>query len=221
MTVGAADVSAQVEEYLEAICRIQERGEAATLTELARELAVAPPSALGMLRRMSEQGLVTYDRRTGAVLTARGQACAATLRRRHRLAECLLTDLLGMPWARAHEIACRFEHVIDDEVEAYLLDALHHPATCPHGNPLGGESPALTPLTAAPLGEPATLRRILNESAALLEYLHASGLRPGAVVTVHAAAPFDGPLTVDTGAERFALSREIAAHLLVEPGARA
>lgn len=214
--VGPAEVSPQVEEYLEAVCRLRDRGEAATPTELARELGVAPPSVLGMLRRMGEQGLVDYSRRTGALLTARGQRCAETLRRRHRLAECLLTELLGIPWSRAHEIACRFEHIIDDEVEGYLQDALHHPATCPHGNPLDGAASPLTPLSTVELDQPAVLRRILNESAPLLEYLGSCGLRPGAHVIVRAAAPFEGPLTVEVGNERVALARDVADGLLVE-----
>lgn len=211
------EVSAQVEEYLEAVCRIQDRGDLATPTELARELAVAPPSALGMLRRMAEQDLLTYTRHTGAVLTPRGQACADALRRRHRLAERLLTDLLGLPWARAHEIACRFEHVIDDEVEPYLLDALNYPTTCPHGNPLDMDAgQALQPLSALAPGQAAVLRRIRNESAQLLTYLGEMGLRPGTRVTVCAVAPFAGPFTVEVAGERLALAREVADHLLVE-----
>jgi DtxR family Mn-dependent transcriptional regulator len=210
------EISPQVEEYLEAVCRLHDRGEAATPTELARELGVAPPSVLGMLRRMTVHELVSYRRGTGAVLTAKGQHFADTLRRRHRLAECLLTELLGMPWARAHEIACRFEHIIDDELEGYLRTALGQPTTCPHGNPLEGDTPALQPLTALPLDLPVVLRRIRNESAPLLDYLGGCGLRPGARLIVRAAAPFDGPLTVELNGERFALAREIAGHLLAE-----
>jgi DtxR family Mn-dependent transcriptional regulator len=213
----SAEISAQVEEYLEALCRIRDRGAAATPTEVARELAVAPPSALGMIRRMAELGLVDYSRRGGATLTPRGEAAAQTLRRRHRLAECLLTDLLHMPWARAHEIACRFEHVIDDEMEPYLLAALHHPTTCPHGNPLdAGADAALIPLSAAAVGDTVILRRILDESAPLLDYLNAHRLCPGARVTVCAAAPFAGALTLEAEGVRVALDRTVAQHLLVE-----
>jgi DtxR family Mn-dependent transcriptional regulator len=212
-------VSSQAEEYLEAICRIVERGDTPTPTELSRELAVAPPSVLGMLRRLEEQALVTYSRHTGAVLTAQGTQCAERLRRRHRLAERLLTDLLGMPWARAHDVACRFEHVIDDEVEAYLLAALHHPTTCPHGNPLDGRPshehawralPTLAP------GQSGVLRCVVSESAPMLDYLTSLQLQPGARVTVQTLAPFNGPLTITIDGERQALSREIAGHLLME-----
>lgn len=214
--VAAFETTAQGEEYLEAICRIADRGEVATPTELARELSVAPPSVLGMLRRLQHQGFVHYARKTGAVLTASGMACADRLRRRHRLAECLLTDLLGMPWARAHEVACRFEHVIDDEVEGYLLEALHHPATCPHGNPVGGDPDAWPALATLEPGQTGILRCITDESVPLLDYLTALRLTPGARVTVRACAPFDGPLMLEVEQRLHAVSREVAARLKVE-----
>lgn len=213
----ATVVSAQAEEYLEAVCRILDRGTVATPTELARELDVAPPSVLGMLKRLEEQGLVSYSRGTGALLTESGQARASALRRRHRLAERLLTDLLGMPWERAHAVACRFEHVIDDEVDEYLTAALHHPTTCPHGNPLDGTvETRWQPLTTLLPGETGCLRRIVDETGPTLDYLRRMQLQPGTPVTVCALAPFDGPLTVEVSGERHAISRMMAGCLLVE-----
>jgi len=210
-------VTPQAEEYLEAVCRILDRGEVATPTELARELEIAPPSALGMIRRMADQRLLTYTRQDGARLTDIGKQRADILRRRHRLAERLLTDLLGVPWARAHDIACRFEHVIDEEVEPYLTKALDHPTTCPHGNPLDvAVNDAWKPLISLEPGQTGCLRRVADESDPTLDYLARLGLRPGARVTVCARAPFDGPLTVEVESERHALSRAMAGNLLVE-----
>jgi DtxR family Mn-dependent transcriptional regulator len=211
------EVSPQAEEYLEAVCRILDRGEVATLTELARELEIAPPSALGMIRRMTDQRLLTYSRQGGAQLTDLGQQRADILRRRHRLAERLLTDLLGVPWERVHEIACRFEHVIDEEVEPYLARALDNPTTCPHGNPLDiAADDEWEPLTGLAPGQSGRLRRVVDETVPTLDYLARLGLFPGARVTVRALAPFDGPLTVEVDSERHALSRAMADCLLVE-----
>ncbi|MFA5810509.1 MAG: metal-dependent transcriptional regulator, partial [Thermoleophilia bacterium] len=194
-----------------------DRGALVTPTEMANELALSPPSVLGMLRRLEEQGLVTYTRQTGVLLTKRGQICANTLRSRHRLAERLLTDLLGMPWARAHDVACRFEHVIDDEVEKYLIVALRHPTTCPHGNPFDNEAvESWRPLTTLSPGQSGRLRRIMNESTDILNYLSQMKLLPGVKVTICAAAPSDGPLTVEVEGLRFAVSRAMADRLLVE-----
>lgn len=211
------DVSSQAEEYLEAVCRILDRGEAAKPTELARELEIAPPSALGMIRRMVDQQLLTYSRHDGAQLTPLGHQRADALRRRHRLAERMLTDLLGIPWERVHDIACRFEHVIDDEVEEYLGQALDHPTTCPHGNPLDIDAvDPWQPLSEVAPGGSAVLRRVLDESEQMLEYLSRLRLRPGTRVTVCAEAPFDGPLTVAVEGERHAVSRAMADSLQVE-----
>jgi len=217
-----AEISAQAEEYLEAVCRVLDRGALATPTELAHELGVAPPSVLGMLKRLEDQGFATYSRQTGAVLTESGAFHAGALRRRHRLAERLLTDLLGMPWERAHPIACRFEHVIDDEVEEYLLAALHNPTTCPHGNPLeatGGEP--WRPLSTLEIGQTGQLRCIIDESVSTLQYLTHIRLTPGTRVVVRARAPEQGPLTVEVENERFALSPLMAAALMVEVEAEA
>lgn len=214
---SAVDVTQQAEEYLEAICRIQERGNTASPTALANELSVAPPSVLGMLRRLEEQGLLCYQRKTGALLSEKGRSFAARLRRRHRLAERLLTDLLGMPWQRAHEVACRFEHVIDDEVEEYLSKALNHPSTCPHGNPLN-EHPAeehLHSLDEFQPGESGILRCVTNESSPMLDYLNSLELRPGAKVTIISEAPLAGPLTIEVAGHRHALSREMASCLWI------
>ncbi|MBI4643941.1 MAG: metal-dependent transcriptional regulator, partial [Deltaproteobacteria bacterium] len=193
-----------------------------TSTELAHELALAPPSVLGMLKRLEEQGLVSYTKQTGVVLTGHGRLCADRLRRRHRLAERLLTDLLGMPWERAHDIACRFEHVIDDEVEKYLLTALNHPDTCPHGNPINSTDnkagKSWQPLTALSPGQIGRLSRIIDESGDTLNYLRQIKLLPGVEIRVHEIAPSGGPLTVEVEGERFALSRAMADQLLVEPG---
>lgn len=215
-----AAMSAQAQEYLEAICRIQDRGDMATPTELARELGLAPPSVLGMMRRLADQQLLTYSRQTGAQLTPCGQEHADAVRRRHRLAERLLTDLLGIPWERAHHIACRFEHVIDEEVESYLIEALHHPDTCPHGNPLDITAvERYLPLTALAIGQSGRLRRVVDETAPTLDYLTHLRLRPGVQVTVCDYAPFDGPLTVEVEGERHAVSRVMATSLLIEPEA--
>ena len=213
----SVEISAQAEEYLEAVCRVLDRGALATPTELAHELGVAPPSVLGMIHRLIEQGLATYSRQTGAVLTERGTVCAGALRRRHRLAERLLTDLLGMPWERAHTVACRFEHIIDDEVETYLDTALHHPTTCPHGNPLDitASRPNRT-LASLETGQSCRMLRVIDESDATLEYLARVGLTPGTWVTIRERAPELGPLTVEINGERYALSFAMAAILVVE-----
>jgi DtxR family Mn-dependent transcriptional regulator len=87
--------------------------------------------------------------------------------RRHRLAERLLSDVIGLEWEKVHKEACRWEHVISDDVETKLVDLLGDPTSCPHGNPIpsrGGRRAGrvdTTPLWTAPTG-PHTVIRILE-----------------------------------------------------------
>ena len=132
--------------------------------------------------------------------------------RKHRLAERLLTDIIGLPWAQLpRPRPCRWEHVISDEVEARLVELLGHPTTCPHGNPIPGAAPvteALTALGGAGPGEQVTLRRVTEQveiDTDALEYLSTHGFVPGAVATVTARAE-DGTLTMNLAGHCFALA---------------
>ncbi len=210
--------SAPVEEYLEALCRIRDRGEIPTATTLARELQVAPPSVVGMLKRMAEQGLINYEKRRAVTLTATGEEAATNLRRRHRLAERMLTDLLKMPWSRAHSLACSFEHVITAEIEPYLLKALNNPLTCPHGNPLSGVSDEtnLLPLAEFSIGNICEVCCITDENDELLNYLERVQIVPGQIVKIIDIAPGNDPYLVEANNVRQALSREAAGHIMVK-----
>jgi len=127
-----------VEEYLESIYKLNLRGGRVIAARLAEDLSVSAPTATEMLRRLRDAGYVRMGAEKEITLTDAGVAAAEVLVRRHRLSERLLTDILGMPWSRAHEEACKFEHVISPEVEARLARVLDNPSTCPHGNPIPG-----------------------------------------------------------------------------------
>src|SRR6266481_4318158 len=98
------------------------------------------------------------------VIQARLAERAVSVVRKHRLAERLLTDIIGLPWHKAHIEACRWEHVISDEVEARLVTLLGNPQTCPHGNPIPGSGAQpvrdLVPLSALHGGEHVRLERV-------------------------------------------------------------
>jgi DtxR family Mn-dependent transcriptional regulator len=212
-------LSAPMEEYLEALCRILDRCETPTATTLARELQVAAPSVVGMLKRMSDQGLILYEKRCPVILTPLGESAAMNLRRRHRLAERMLTDLLKMPWSRAHSLACSFEHVITAEIEPYLLKALNNPLTCPHGNPLSGEKgneKDFTPLAQFTVGNQCEVCCITDENDELLNYLERVQITPGQIVKIIDIAPGNGPFLVEVNNERQALSVEAAGHIMVK-----
>ncbi len=123
-----------IEEYLEALFKLERGDEPVTVKHLAEELGVAPPSVSEMLGRMRAAGLVEAPGEAGVKLTPEGELEGARLVRRHRLSERFLVDYLGMPWDEVHDEACKFEHVLSPEVEARLAEQLGDPRTCPHGH---------------------------------------------------------------------------------------
>src|SRR5580658_9147406 len=123
-----------LEEYLEAIHELGEEGIVVIQARLAERLDHSAPAVSEMIRRLRDEGYVETRGRS-LLLTVRGRAVAESVVRKHRLAERLLTDIIGLPWEKAHLEAGRWEHVISDDVERRLIELLGHPTTCPHGNP--------------------------------------------------------------------------------------
>src|SRR5580658_9854092 len=131
-----------VEEYLETMLGLAEEGVPVIQARIAERLGRSAPSVSEMLERLIEDGYVSrHGRRLD--LTENGRALAEKVVRKHRLAERLLVDVIGLEWHKVHREAGRWEHVISDDVEARLIELLGDPATCPHGNPIpGSRSPA-------------------------------------------------------------------------------
>ena len=210
-----------VEEYLEAIFKLQRGRDPVTVKRLASELAVAPPSVSEMIGRLRAAGLVEEPgEERSIVLTEAGSAEGASLVRRHRLSERFLVDYLDMPWDTVHEEACKFEHVLSPEVEARLAEQLGNPLTCPHGHAIPGEDGSLTdeelrPLSGLEPGEAAVIGCIAEEKSDLLRYLASLGLLPDTPVSVESVAPFNGPLLVRVGGAQYALGREVTDKIMV------
>jgi DtxR family Mn-dependent transcriptional regulator len=208
-----------LEEYLEAILELGEEGMVVIQARLAERLGHSAPAISEMIRRLREEGYVELRGRSLA-LTAQGRAVAESVVRKHRLAERLLTDVIGLPWEKAHLEAGRWEHVISDEVEARLIEILGHPTTCPHGNPIpgaGGREPRLVALSESRRGDHVRLERVTEQieiSPDSLAYLSAHGFLPGTEATVSSRAP-DGTLILDLGAHTIALGPGLAQQLFV------
>src|SRR5438309_8988385 len=136
-----------LEEYLEAIHELGEEGSQVIQARLVERLGHSAPTVSEMVRRLKDEGYLELAGRT-ITLTGQGRSRAESVVRKHRLAERLLTDVIGLEWHKAHVEACRWEHVISDEVEERLVELLGHPTTCPHGNPIPGSGAAAMVLTA-------------------------------------------------------------------------
>ena len=212
---GHSHFAESIEEYLEAVYRLEREGPGVTTSGLASALGVAPASVSGMLKKLAKDGYVEHVARGEVQLTQKGLAVAVRVLRRHRLAECLLTDVLGMPWDEVHEEACMLEHAISERVEQRLIELLHDPQTCPHGQPippsdLTDPQAAGEPLAQLPVGSLANVRSVTEEFPEILRYLNEIGLRPGVNVHVVEKAPLGGPLTVAINGKRHAISLELA-----------
>jgi DtxR family Mn-dependent transcriptional regulator len=159
-------------------------------------------------------------------LTDAGRQLGRAQVRKHRLIERLLHGIIGRPWESVHDEACRFEHVMSDEVTESLDRALGRPATCPHGNPIPGRGPDdeadLRSLAECRGGQAAVVASVSDEASDLLKYLLDLGLLPGSTILVEQTAPFGGPLLIRVGEARDALGRDVAAKIKVRetlPGA--
>jgi len=210
------------EEYLEAICKLGEEGQPVAVSALAKHLKISSVSANEMVRKLVGRELVLYEPYKGVSLTPAGQTQALVVIRRHRLWERFLTDVLGLSWDQVHEEACRLEHVASPLVEKRLAQFLGDPETCPHGHPMPTAEGEMTveagrPLAELTAGQRARVLRVPEGDDALLRYLATLGLKPQATVQVEAAAPFQGPLTVQVGEARHVLGRELASQIVVRP----
>ncbi|HET7524227.1 MAG TPA: metal-dependent transcriptional regulator [Acidimicrobiales bacterium] len=208
-----------LEEYLEAIHELGEEGIVVIQARLAERLGHSAPAVSEMIRRLRDEGYVEEKERP-LLLTDRGRVLAESVVRKHRLAERLLTDIIGLPWEKAHLEAGRWEHVISDEVEERLVEVLGNPTTCPHGNPIPGSGAAredLTVLSDSRQGDHVRLERVTEQIEIDLEslsYLSAHGFVPGTEATVASRAP-DGTLILDLGPRTIALGPALAQQLFV------
>jgi DtxR family transcriptional regulator, Mn-dependent transcriptional regulator len=208
-----------VEEYLETIFALEEEGIPVIQARLAERLGKAAPSVSEMLDRLEADDLIVRTSRQIA-MTSKGALLAEGVVRKHRLAERLLVDIIGLDWDKAHVEAGRWEHVISDDVEERLVILLGNPTTCPHGNPIPGvepDGPEQRRLAEAQPGERIRLERItesVEHDAESLTYLGDHGLTPGITALIQDRAP-DGTLTLEVAGSSIALGPAMTRRMYV------
>ncbi len=179
------------EEYLENILEIEEEGVRVMRARLVERLGLSAAAVSETVGRLADNGYVELADDRTVSLTSKGRELATTIVRRHRLAERLLVDVIGLEWEKVHREADRWEHVISDDVEAKLIALLGDPATCPHGNPIPGSAHPLPegvtmPLSRAAAG-PVTVARVgerIEIDDAAIQLLADAALMPGRGATV-------------------------------------
>jgi DtxR family transcriptional regulator, Mn-dependent transcriptional regulator len=221
--VHVNDLIDTTEMYLRTIFELEEEGIVPLRARIAERLHQSGPTVSQTVARMERDGLLTVEGDRHLQLSDQGRQLATAVMRKHRLAECLLVDVIGLDYADVHEEACRWEHVMSEAVERKLLSLLGNPTVSPFGNPipgldaLGGDTSAvldaltLLSVTATPEGRQVVVRRIseqLQEDAPLLRSLADQGVRPGSTVT---ATLVNGTVLVDG----VALQPGVAQHVFV------
>jgi DtxR family Mn-dependent transcriptional regulator len=212
-----------VEEYLETMLELAEEDIPVIQARIAERLGHAAPSVSEMLERLIDDGYVSRQGRQLS-LTESGRTLAEKVVRKHRLAERLLVDVIGLEWHKAHQEAGRWEHVISDNVEARLIELLGDPATCPHGNPIPGSASGGSPVATRPLTDYTPGARIqlvrISEEVELnmdsLTLLGEGGFIPGVIAVVERRDEDDNLEVAVEGREGvLRLSPSLTDHLFV------
>ncbi|WP_433834130.1 metal-dependent transcriptional regulator [Actinoplanes sp. CA-015351] len=216
--------------YLRTILELEEEGVPALRARIAERLHQSGPTVSQTVARMERDGLLTVEGDRHLVLTDMGRASAVAVMRKHRLAELLLVNVIGMPYEEAHEEACRWEHVMSDSVEKRVYELLNKPTRSPYGNPIPGLEELGAPdestldevlshgernLAFPGLTGSVVVRRIcesVQTNSDVLRQLHAAGIDPG--TTVNVAQERDG-VTIDVSGDKIRLPREVASRVFV------
>ncbi|TFD48369.1 metal-dependent transcriptional regulator [Cryobacterium frigoriphilum] len=226
------DLIDTTEMYLRTILDLEEEQIVPLRARISERLGHSGPTVSQTVARMERDGLVVVSGDRHLELTVDGRSKAVHVMRKHRLAERLLSDVIGLEWEFVHDEACRWEHVMSEQVERKILDLLGHPTESPYGNPIPGldelgHSPAVTfmngvtnvvrvvassldPVTAVirRLGEP------VQFDPELLLQLKQSGVMPGATGVFSAVGSYV-LVQVEGFGDGLELPNEVASHIFV------
>jgi DtxR family transcriptional regulator, Mn-dependent transcriptional regulator len=218
--------SPAVEDYCKAIFTLESRAEQPVATNaLAERLGLTPGSVSAMLKRLGELGLIEHHPYRGVRLTEEGRRVALEVIRHHRLLELFLAEKLEMSWDRVHAEAEVLEHVISEELEQLIAEALGHPTIDPHGDPIPSAELELHELETLPLerlhdGDGGVFVRVSDADPEMLRYLSSHGIAPGDRLHVRERQPFGGPLLVafgeGEGAREHAIGGRLAGAMRVQ-----
>ena len=226
------DLVDTTEMYLRTILDLEEEDIVPLRARISERLGHSGPTVSQTIGRMERDGLVVVERDRHLALTDEGRARATHVLRKHRLAERLLADVIGLDWAYVHDEACRWEHVMSEQVERRVIELLDSPTESPYGNPIPGlgelgltpaprfldgvvnlvdrvqSTPELVTGVIRRLGEP------VQFEPELLQQLQSAGVVPGARVSAVAAGSYTG-ITVDGRDEGIELPNEVAVHIFI------
>jgi len=218
-------ITQSIQDYLKHIYELNEHGGPASTNDLAARLNIAPASVTGMIQRLanSQPPLVVYKKHQGVTLTKSGEKAALEVIRHHRLLETFLVNTLGYSWDEVHREADKLEHVISEDFEARMAEALGHPTRDPHGELIPSADLIMPadescPLASLRTDETATVRRVSDDDPALLRHLREIGVVPEVKIVVKNYSEFDGNLTLQVEGQKLnvVLGTAVTNHVFVD-----
>lgn len=222
-----SDLIDTTEMYLKTIFELEEDGIEPLRARIVERLGHSGPTVSQTIARMERDDLVVVSEDRQLELTKRGREVANEVMRKHRLAECLLVEVIGLDWAEVHDEACRWEHVMSGAVENRLPALLGDPTHDPYGNPVPGvanvDEDEISALAAAEAGVNGAITRIgevIQADPAMISAFQTAGLLPGVDVRIESGTENGGTICVavanNAAAEKVALPDYFAAHLFVK-----
>ncbi len=226
-----SDLIDTTEMYLRTVFELEEEGIVPLRARIAERLGQSGPTVSQTVARMERDGLLSVEGDRHLELSDEGRAQATRVMRKHRLAECLLVDVIGLQWEDVHAEACRWEHVMSETVERRILEILGHPTVSPYGNPIPGLAELDQEPADSDLGGLTTLDKVVRDASTrvtivrigepiqtdgtLMAALRRAGALPGATVKV-VTSP--GGLLVGSAGEYAELDVVTASHVFVANG---
>ncbi|MBI3220184.1 MAG: metal-dependent transcriptional regulator [Bacteroidetes bacterium] len=210
------------ENYLKTLFTKADKNGEIAITELSQYLKVSAPTANSMIKNLSQQGLVNYEKYKLLSLTARGKKEAAFIIRKHRLTEMYLVEKMGFGWEMVHEIAEQIEHIDSPRFFDRMDELLGYPKVDPHGSPIPDKNGKITAKTLVKLsdckvGDTVTLSALANSSEEFLKYLNSKQLQLELKLRVEAIEPFDQNMKIKYLRNRVEILSQMACNkLLVE-----
>lgn len=213
--------SEQVENYLKNIYKLQSAEGKVTTSSLSERLQISAPSVTEMIKKLADEGSVTYTPYKGVELTDTGRKRALRIIRRHRLWELFLVEVLKFPWDEIDEEAERLEHITSEKLEQRLDEALGYPRRDPHGDAIPTIEGAVEDLNHSSLAEAKTgvtlvVARVSDSSPEILQYAAKMGIKLHRKIKVKERIEFDGSLRVEVGKKEQFISSKLANNIFVE-----
>ena len=210
------------ENYLSEIYKLEQSKIKVKTNIIAKKMDISNAAVTDMLKKLSSNGLILYERYKNIQLTKKGKDYAAVIVRRHRIWEIFLNQIVGLPWDKVHDEAHRLEHSSSDELIDRIEEMLNYPEFDPHGDPIpakDGSIPKLkesTNLSKVKIGEWGKVIRVNDYDNEFLNYLSRIGLKLGKKITVKDKLNFDNSLLIKIGNNQINISAKLASNIFID-----